>query len=89
MSVLQLVVSFRNWKIFPWNWQDDEYAVYSTNQQRIRYLVEFTLPDDELTSLPLSDNEGAVDTGDDSDVDINTQEDQSNTIGSLQCFGLT
>jgi len=26
--------------------QDDEYAVYSTSQQRIRYLVEFTVRGD-------------------------------------------
>ena len=26
--------------------QDDEYAVYSVNQQRIRYLVEFTVHGD-------------------------------------------
>ena len=26
--------------------QDDEYAVYNTNQQRVRYLVEFTASDD-------------------------------------------
>ena len=26
--------------------QDNEYAVYNTNQQKIRYLIEFSLPGD-------------------------------------------
>ncbi|XP_065826671.1 protein mono-ADP-ribosyltransferase PARP4-like isoform X4 [Oscarella lobularis] len=30
----------------PSQFQNDEYAIYSTNQQRLRYLVEFTLPGD-------------------------------------------
>uniref|UniRef100_A0ABM0MFB2 Poly [ADP-ribose] polymerase n=1 Tax=Saccoglossus kowalevskii TaxID=10224 RepID=A0ABM0MFB2_SACKO len=33
------------------DFKDDEYVVYNTNQQRIRYLVEFTLPSDTVKSL--------------------------------------
>jgi len=37
--------------------QDDEYAVYDTSQQRIRYLVEFTMPGDvPLTEFVVSES---------------------------------
>ena len=40
--------------------QDDEYAVYNTNQQRIRYLVEFTVRGDvPFTELVVSDSSTA------------------------------
>lgn len=33
--------------------QDDEYAIYDTNQQRLRYLIEFKLKDDVLKALEI------------------------------------
>ena len=33
---------------FPTKFKQDEYVVYAVNQQRIRYLVEFTLPQDDV-----------------------------------------
>jgi len=36
------------WKFCSVYFQYDEYAVYNTNQQRIRYLVEFTASGDPL-----------------------------------------
>ena len=64
--------------------QDDEYAVYSTNQQRIRYIVEFTLPGDkpDRTTLPVSDSEGAVYSEETSDDEETSEEGtKSGTIG--------
>ena len=31
--------------------QDDEYAIYSVNRQRIQYIVEFAMPDDNPVPL--------------------------------------
>lgn len=31
--------------------QDDEFCIYNTNQQCIRYLVEFSLPEDSVIPL--------------------------------------
>ncbi|XP_033122166.1 protein mono-ADP-ribosyltransferase PARP4-like [Anneissia japonica] len=30
---------------------DDEFVVYDTNQQRVRYLIEFALPEDKITDI--------------------------------------
>lgn len=30
------------------DFEDDEYVVYTVNQQKIRYLVEFSLPGDNV-----------------------------------------
>lgn len=32
--------------------QDDEFAIYQSNQQRLRYLIEFTLPGDKPLPVP-------------------------------------
>ncbi|XP_071800756.1 protein mono-ADP-ribosyltransferase PARP4-like isoform X2 [Asterias amurensis] len=61
------------------DFKDDEYVVYNTNQQRLRYLIEFSLPDDKPTTLPVCDNEGAKDVEEDVDVD-NITEDLSTPI---------
>ncbi|XP_041352469.1 protein mono-ADP-ribosyltransferase PARP4-like isoform X2 [Gigantopelta aegis] len=37
--------------------KDDEYVVYSLNQQRIKYLVEFALAGDTFTSINVSETE--------------------------------
>ena len=34
--------------------QDDEYAIYDIRQQRIRYLVELSLPDQEIHDIPVT-----------------------------------
>ena len=31
--------------------QDNEYVIYDTSQQRLRYLVEFSLPDDKVSPV--------------------------------------
>lgn len=36
--------------------QDDEYVVYSVNQQRLRYLVEFTINQEQPRSMVTLDN---------------------------------
>ncbi|XP_070569266.1 protein mono-ADP-ribosyltransferase PARP4-like [Ptychodera flava] len=36
----------------PSDFKDDEYVVYNTNQQMMRYLVEFTVPGDVIKSVP-------------------------------------
>ncbi|XP_038059035.1 uncharacterized protein LOC119730290 isoform X2 [Patiria miniata] len=58
------------------DFKDDEFAVYSTAQQRIRYVVEFTLPGDKpmLTTGPIGDSEGAVHSEDDSDSEASEEE---------------
>ena len=33
------------------HFQDDEYAIYDVNQQRIRYIIEFTTPADKVQKL--------------------------------------
>ena len=38
--------------------QADEYVVYSSHQQRMRYLVEFKLPDED--TAPSEDGESGV-----------------------------
>ncbi|XP_033635285.1 protein mono-ADP-ribosyltransferase PARP4-like isoform X2 [Asterias rubens] len=55
------------------DFKDDEYVVYNTNQQRLRFLIEFSLPDDKPTTLPVCDNEGAKDVEEDVDVDNITE----------------
>lgn len=35
------------------DFKDDEYAIYDTNQQRLRYLIEFKLKDDVLKALEI------------------------------------
>lgn len=32
-------------------WQDDEFVIYSTSQQRVKYVVLFTLPSDPRLRL--------------------------------------
>ena len=56
--------------------QDDEYAIYSCNQQRMKYLVEFTLPEDEKRGLDVSQ---ASDTG--IDIDDDSEGHDSGIIG--------
>ena len=70
--------------VLPFIWQDDEYVVYNTNQQRLRFLIEFSLPDDKPTTLPVCDNEGAKDVKEDVDVD-NITEELSTPIGIFDC----
>ena len=54
--------------IFP---QDDEFAVYDTTQQRIRYLVEFTLPGDKPKELNVPvGKEAAILDQEDTDVEM-------------------
>lgn len=44
--------------------QDDEYAIYKTNQQRLQYLVEFRVADDVLKVLDIDNRDKiAVDEG--------------------------
>ncbi|KAK3097154.1 hypothetical protein FSP39_006899 [Pinctada imbricata] len=38
------------------DFKDDEYVIYKTDQQRMCYLVEFTLPGDELQSIEVMKN---------------------------------
>ena len=49
--------------------QADEYVVYSAHQQRMRYLVEFTLPDEENLA-----SEEASETGEE-DETLHAEED--------------
>ena len=44
--------------------QDDEYAIYDTCQQRMRYLVEFTLPGDEVKDIVSQSDELTSDSQD-------------------------
>ncbi|XP_028417262.1 protein mono-ADP-ribosyltransferase PARP4-like isoform X3 [Dendronephthya gigantea] len=39
----------------PSEFEEDEYVVYSVNQQRIRYLVEFNLPEDDVKDVIIGD----------------------------------
>ena len=35
-------------EIYPTQFEQDEYVIYSVNQQKITYLVEFSLPGDDV-----------------------------------------
>ncbi|XP_022100686.1 poly [ADP-ribose] polymerase 4-like isoform X2 [Acanthaster planci] len=65
------------------DFKDDEYAVYSTEQQRLRYVVEFTLPGDKpkLTTGQALAGEANVCSEEDSDGQASdTEGDKSSAI---------
>jgi poly [ADP-ribose] polymerase len=35
-------------EVYPTEFEQDEYVIYSVNQQKIKYLVEFSLPGDDV-----------------------------------------
>ena len=49
--------------------QDDEYAIYDTSQQRQRYLVEFTLPNDKVKGI-ISQSEEEISASEDILADV-------------------
>ena len=49
--------------------QDDEYAIYDTSQQRQRYLVEFTLPNDKVKEI-ISQSEEEISASEDISADV-------------------
>ncbi|KAI0229496.1 Protein mono-ADP-ribosyltransferase PARP4 [Lamellibrachia satsuma] len=51
------------------DFQDDEYAIYDTSQQRQRYLVEFTLPNDKVKGI-ISQSEEEISASEDISADV-------------------
>lgn len=47
--------------------QDNEYAIYRTSQQQMRYMVEFTVGDETPKSVPFPEESDDSDYSDDSD----------------------
>ncbi|CAH1800048.1 unnamed protein product [Owenia fusiformis] len=60
---------------YPTDFKDDEYVIYNPQQQRIKYLIEFSLPEDTVKEQPLA----AVTWGTDvpTDVDMDDENDDS------------
>ncbi|KAK2151061.1 hypothetical protein LSH36_377g03033 [Paralvinella palmiformis] len=60
------------------DFKDDEYAVYDIHQQRIRYLIELSLPEEELHQVPVtltdseSDETEQEETEKDTDIEVYT-----------------
>ncbi|XP_072018547.1 protein mono-ADP-ribosyltransferase PARP4-like [Amphiura filiformis] len=59
-------------ELYASDFKDDEFAIYDTTQQRIRYLVEFTLPEDKPKNLNghVSMETAAILDQDDSDIEM-------------------
>ncbi|XP_072018403.1 protein mono-ADP-ribosyltransferase PARP4-like [Amphiura filiformis] len=57
-------------ELYPSDFKDDEFAVYDITQQRIRYLVEFTLPADKPKNLNVSMETAAILDQDDLDIEM-------------------
>lgn len=46
MSIILSLSSQLQFVCNSYPWQDDEFVIYSTSQQRVKYVVLFTLPSD-------------------------------------------
>ncbi|XP_078001506.1 protein mono-ADP-ribosyltransferase PARP4-like isoform X2 [Glandiceps talaboti] len=64
----------------PSDFKDDEFVVYNTNQQRIRFLVEFTVKDDAYKPVPLPIKEKTDTKGKDDDDDDESESESESDI---------